>query len=360
MKKIYFTPGPSQLYPTVKKHILKALEEDIPSISHRSKMFHEMVGDLYKNLRLLFNIPENYSIFFTASATEAMERIIENCVGESSFHFVNGTFAKRFYQIAKELKKDAAAENAELGEPFDFENIKIPEKSELICITQNETSSGISIPIDEIYKIADKYPEKLVAVDIVSSVPYVNLDLNKVDCAFFSIQKGFGLPAGLGILIVSPRALAKAEELDNKNYNIGSYHKFPTMSKEAVKNQTIETPNVLAIYLLNAVLQNMLHYGIEKIRNETKDKAKLIYDFFTKNQSFGQPFVKDHLWRSNTVIVIKTPKGSKTILAKLAEHGFIVGAGYGEMKEKQIRIANFPSHSQKDITNLLNFFEKLN
>jgi len=107
MKKIFFTPGPSQLYPTVEKHLAKGLSENLYSISHRSKLFQQIYLETTSNLKKLLKIPENYSIFFVSSGTECMERIVENCVEKYSFHFVNGAFSQRFYETAVELKKQA-------------------------------------------------------------------------------------------------------------------------------------------------------------------------------------------------------------------------------------------------------------
>jgi phosphoserine aminotransferase len=281
-----------------------------------------------------------------------MERVIENCVAEKSAHFVNGTFAKRFYQIAASLKKHPQLVEAELGQGFPFAKTNLDKDTELFCFTHTETSGGTALALDDIYEFSKKYPEALVAIDIVSSIPYVNLDISKFDCVLFSVQKGMGLPAGLGVLIVSPKALRKAESLEQKNYNTGSYHNFKTLQKEYLLNQTIETPNVLDIYLLNEVLRDMLKAGVENIRKQTEEKAALLYNYFEKHKKY-QPFVTDKKLRSNTVIVIGTPDGSTPLLKYLKTKGFVVGSGYGEMKEKQIRIANFPAHTLQDMKHLL-------
>ena len=94
MKKIFFTPGPSQLYPTVISHIKNALKKNIMSISHRGKRFEELYETCASGIKKLLNIPQDYHIFFVASGTEAMERSIQNCVLKYSFHFVNGSFSK--------------------------------------------------------------------------------------------------------------------------------------------------------------------------------------------------------------------------------------------------------------------------
>lgn len=349
MKKIFFTPGPSQLYPTVAGHIQVALRNDILSISHRSERFQKIFRGAKEGLRTLLRIPKEYHIVFVSSGTEAMERIIENTVFEKSFHFVNGSFSKRWYKIAKELGKKPILREVSFGKGFEVIP-HIPDDTELICFTHNETSSGVAINPELMYAIGEQNPHALIAVDIVSSVPYVDLDYKKVDCVFFSVQKLFGLPAGLGIVILSPKAVAKARKLDKEGKNIGTYHNFPTLIEWGIIDQTLETPNVLGIYLLNSVMKDFLQIGIEKIRKETEEKAKIIYAFLDNHQ-VHRAFVAEKD-RSQTVIVAHVVS-AKHVLGKLKIKGLIVGAGYGPMKENQIRIANFPAVTISDVERLL-------
>ena len=80
MKKIFFTVGPSQIYPTIPNHIKNALKENVFSLSHRSEEFINIYKNTAKNLRILLNIPSTHHIFFTSSALEGMERTIQNTV----------------------------------------------------------------------------------------------------------------------------------------------------------------------------------------------------------------------------------------------------------------------------------------
>lgn len=366
MDKIFFTPGPSQLYPTVKKNIEEALEKNIGSISHRSMAFEEIFSTTISNLRNLMNIPASHHIFFLASGTEAMERILENCVEKQSLHVVNGSFSHRFFQMAKDLGKNPKKMDAELGEGYNASTMNLElTNCELICFTHNETSTGVMQPLDPIYTLKQQYPEKLIALDIVSSAPYPKLDFRFLDCVFFSVQKFFGLPAGLGILIISPQALQKSLTLESSLANdqqptannlpagnIGSYHKFSTLLHYAQKNQTHETPPVLHMYLLQKVTEDMLQIGIETIRKQTDEKAKLVYDFLDNHHTWT-PFVKDKEFRSPTVIDAQVGEKANEIKKYLEEKKMIVGGGYGKNKDVQIRIANFPAISIEYIQELL-------
>ena len=88
-KKIYFTPGPSELYFTVEGHLKKALKNNILSISHRSNTFKSLYQECVENIKTLFNLHDDYHIAFTSSANEIWERIIQNLIETSSIHFIN-------------------------------------------------------------------------------------------------------------------------------------------------------------------------------------------------------------------------------------------------------------------------------
>lgn len=342
--KINFTPGPSQLYFTVEDHMRKAFREGIPSHSHRSPAFESIFKEATEGLRELLNIPSSHHIVFTGSATEIWERILQNLVEDHSHHLVNGAFSKRFYEIGTQLGKHSTKTEVNTGEGFQ-ESLNIPS-CELLAITHNETSTGVCMPMDFIHTLKSKNPDCLIAVDAVSSLPYADFDYRQIDTAFFSVQKGFGLPAGLGVWIVNERCIAKADELLSKGISIGSYHTLPSLITHARKNQTPETPNVLGIYLLAKVVQDMLRRGIQQIRKETEYKAAILYQTLTDHTSI-KPFVQNEKWRSKTVVVADTGILTEKIVSHLVSQGMQPGDGYGAFKSSQLRFANFPAHSKE-------------
>jgi phosphoserine aminotransferase len=357
VKKTFFTVGPSELYPTVPAHIQTALEQKIGVISHRSKQFQEVYKHATDGLRTLLNIPDNYQIFFLSSATEIWERIIQNCVEHTSFHCVNGSFSKRFYEFSNELGKKAYKAEAAFGKGFYPDTIEIPSETEAICLTQNETSSGVSMPVSDINKIREKNKEALIFVDAVSSLPYPEFDFTKIDSTFFSVQKCFGLPAGLGVWILNDRCIEKAQQLEAKKVLTGTYHTITSILSKAKDNQTPETPNVWNIFLLGKVVEDMNKKGIATIRKETDLKADMLYSYIKDscNFSFG---VEDPAHRSKTTIVANTAIPAPEVNKKLEPFDLAVGSGYSSYKEKQIRIANFPAYSVEKTEELVNALKK--
>ncbi|MFT4033655.1 MAG: aminotransferase class V-fold PLP-dependent enzyme [Siphonobacter sp.] len=362
-QQIYFTPGPAELFPTVSEHVQNALEDQIGSISHRSAQFRYIYQHADEQLRALLNIPASHAILFAGSATEIWERMIQNCVEFESFHCVNGSFSQKFYDTANDLRKYTHLFEKPLGQGFDFEDfaiasketagqVRISEYAELVCLTANETSTGVQMRSADINKLKRSYRSKLFCVDMVSSAPYHALDFEEVDSAFFSVQKSFGLPAGLGVWIASEKCLAKAEQLREKDTIIGSYHSLPSLWKNYKNFETPETPNVWNIYLLGKVAEDMNRIGIDTIRKETDAKARRIYDFLEKTEGY-EPFVKNPDHRSPTVAVANTQKSAKEIIEKVKRKGMVVGSGYGKAKDTQIRIANFPAVSMEQVERLL-------
>ena len=352
-----FTPGPSAMYPMVKYHVTNAFKENVPSISHRSGEFKKIFEECVTNLKELLQIPDNYEIVFTGSATEIWERIIQNQIEKSSTHIVHGSFSKRFYETALDYNIQAQAITSRAGTLPDLAGMKL--NSELLAVIHNETSTGVTQPMEDIYALRSANPNVLIAIDAVSSLPYAKLDFDKIDTAYFSVQKGFGLPAGLGVWLVNDRCIEKANKKLEKGISIGSYHSLPSLIKQAKRFQTPETPNVLGIYLLAKVANDMLKKGIDQIRKETEYKSNLLY-FTAQNHSILLPFVKKEKWRSKTIFVGECKISSTEIISKLKKKGLLIGAGYGDSKTTQIRIANFPAHSKEQIEMLVDAINEIN
>lgn len=352
MNKIFFTPGPAQLHANFATHISQALDLQLLSYSHRSKTYEAYHQKAVEGVKALLSVPQDFHIFFHSSATEIWERLIQNVVVEKSFHFVNGSFSKRYFDIAKQVGVKAAKAEMPWGEAFNFAQVEIDSDTELINFTHNETSTGVMLHLEEVHAWKASHPKAMLTLDMVSSAPYGQPDWTKIDAGYFSVQKCFGLPAGLGVLILSPKMIEKAEQKLAAGHSIGSYHSFPSLLSKAQKSQTPETPNMLNIYLLGQVCEDMLHKGVAGIRRETDEKAAMLYDFFEQHPAFDV-FVKDSKYRSQTVVVVNVEGGSAPLLERLAQQGMIVGSGYGKMKASQIRIANFPAVSVADTERLI-------
>lgn len=351
---IFFTPGPSQLYFTVYDHVKKAFADQIPSISHRSVQFQKIYQNCVLNIKHIFNLPVDYHVVFTSSANEIWERIIQNLIYRESTHLINGAFSQKFYDFTKmyNIKSKKYLFNKE---PY---NIKIVDNNfQLLAISLNETSTGIMCSSDKIKDIRNKFKNSLIALDCVSGSPCIPFNPNDVDTFYFSVQKCFGLPSGLGVWIYNDKCIEANQKKIELNEITGSYHSLEKLHKMNLKFQTPETPNILGIYLLMKVTEDMIRNGIDNLRRDTNYKSTLIYDTIRKNEKLNCS-IKNKEIQSKTVIVADTINNSQIFIDKLKSKNLIIGKGY-ENNDSQIRIANFPTHSKESVELLCDEINKI-
>lgn len=351
----YFTVGPSQLHKNYPAYMQAALEMEIGSINHRGSQFIQLHDELSRNIKKLLGVPENYHLFFNGCATEWMERIIQNTSQKTTLHLVCGAFSNKFYSIAKQLGRDAYKIDVQADYSFSPDQLPSDFKPELVCLTHNETSSGVVLPEHFIQAIKAKYPTSLLALDVVSSAPTTEIHLPNIDLVFLSVQKGMGLPAGLGLLVVSPQAMEKAKALEANGQYTGSHHSFRELELYEAKHQTPETPNVVNMYLLNEVCKDYLSVGAEELKGVMRQKAQMLYAAIAKSDQLSL-VVQNSDFQSPTVIVARVKNGSGEFLSHMQTKGFVVGAGYGDKKDQEIRIGNFPAHTIEDVKNLVENF----
>lgn len=356
-QKAFFTAGPAELYPKFEEFAKEFIDLQLGSISHRSQQFKNIYQHTDEQLRELLNIPAENAIMFAGTASEIWERIILNCTEMETFHLVNGSFSKKFRQYSQELERHAHVFEKPMGEGFSYSEINVPEFAELLCTTQNETSTGVQTREGDIHKLKRGNQSKLVAVDMVSSAPIPELDFSLIDTAFFSVQKSFGLPAGLGVWIANEACLERANELSTRR-SIGAHGRLPELWKQSKEYQTPATPNVMGIYLLGKVAEDMNKRGISELRKETDQKARKLYNYFDQKEGYSISVEKpEH--RSRTVVVIDTEKPSSEIINALKEKNLIVGAGYGPKKSSQIRISNFIANTPEMMERLIEAFDEI-
>jgi phosphoserine aminotransferase len=342
----YFGPGPSQLHSLVPEALARAVADGLPSVSHRSARFRVEVARAREALTALLQLPDGYRICYLGSATEAMERIVQGGVARQSFHLVNGSFSRRFREVAVNLGRETDVLEAEDGTGFRLDRVEVPQGTELMALTLNETSTGVALDAEGMELLAKRHPEVLVAVDGVSGTPALSVPIKRVDALFFSVQKLFGLPAGLGVLIVSPRMADRSLDLEGRGLSVGGYLHLPALLRAADQDQTVATPNALAIHLLGRVAEAFLDEGLDRMRDEMKRKASLLLGAGAAAE--WEPYVAEED-RSPTVVVFRVPDGSEGPRNRLAERGFEVGSGYGPYKAAHIRIANFPAHTPEAV-----------
>ena len=345
-----FSPGPSQVYPEIKKYLQQAYEEGILSISHRSETFNRMSEQTLSLLRQNLAVPDGYVILYTSSATECWEIIAQSFTRNQNVHFHSGSFGEKWFQYGQAINPASHSIAMALNKSLDVDTMDVRLEDEIICLTQNETSNGTQIDFDTLASIRGAFPDHLLALDCTSSMAGINLPFTLGDIWFASVQKCFGLPAGLGILILSPDAVAKAEEIQDRTY----YNSALTMLRYIEKFQTSCTPNVLGIYLLGKVLAEV--EPIERVDEKLRKRMNTYEDLFSEGAY--KPLITNTKVRSRTVLTIESsPEKIDTIKKEAKAEGMFFGAGYGTWKPTTFRIANFPAHTDEQVYSLVKFLK---
>ena len=350
MFDITFSPGPSKISPETYQDLRVFQDKKYGEVSHRSPEFSAISQKTTEQLRAYFKVPDNYHLVWGSSATEMMELLVRSLVDKNSFHFTCGSFSDRWRKIAKNLGKNALGESVEWGEVNDYTNTEIPTDTELITITQSETSTGVGVSNEKIKSVRTRYPDPILAIDSTSIAGSVEVNIADADAWLFSVQKCFGLPSGLGVLIYNDRVLNLAETFPNP---MGVLH-LPLMHEKMAKNfQTIQTPNTLGIYLLGEQVERWNQTGgITQHSQETMLKNKIIID--TINQMEGVDFfIPNPEDRSPSVECLTASEETIQKAHDIARlHNLLLGGGYGKLKKSTFRIANFPNITVNDIERL--------
>ena len=349
---ISFYPGPSRVYDDIPSFAKDAFKKGILSINHRSEEFMTMMEKTVALLREKFHVPQDYSIFFTGSATECWEIIAQSLITKRSYHIHNGSFGQKWFDYTKRVHTGAKSYPFMAEELVNVKKLKFGEESGVICLTQNETSNGTQVSCETIEQIRLNNPSQLVAVDATSSMAGIHLNFHSADVWFASVQKCFGLPAGLAIMICSPKAMEEVERINERNH----YNSLAFIDEMMMKYQTPFTPNVLGIYLLMRVLEQIP--SIEKTHKKTVRRYNDWRDFLSNRLNIHH-LIGNKEAHSLTVIPIQAQEELiSKIKSKAKKKGILLGEGYGELKATTFRIANFPAIKKKEIKALQDFLSQ--
>lgn len=347
---ISFYPGPSRIHDAIPEYVNDAARTGILSANHRSAPFIALSKETIHLLRKKLDIPHDYMVFFTSSATECWEIIAQSLIRERSTHIYNGAFGQKWYDYTRRIRA---------ANPWSFGLEQVTEtmipadiRGDILCLTQNETSNGTQVSDDILALFRQSNPDVLIAVDATSSMGGISLNISNADVWFASVQKCFGLPAGLGLMFCSPRAIERALELNETAH----YNSLTFMKQMMDKWQTSYTPNVLGIYLLMRVLKDSGPIG--KTDKKVRERFDQWIEFLGHRKSIHH-LVRNESVRSYTVIPVQAdPSVISLIKAEAKDNGLLLGEGYGEWKESTFRIANFPALKKREIKELMRFLKK--
>ncbi|MGB3848643.1 MAG: aminotransferase class V-fold PLP-dependent enzyme [Tunicatimonas sp.] len=348
---ISFYPGPSRVYSAVPRYVQEAYEQGVLSINHRSPEFVAISQRTIALIKEKLNVPDDYRVFYVSSATECWEIISQSLVRHRSYHAHNGAFGQKWFRYAGQLQARAEQYAFNFQQPLRASQLEPSAEAEVLCLTHNETSNGTALSAATLADVRIRFPKPLIAVDATSSLAGVELPIALADVWYASVQKCFGLPAGMAVLICSPRAIEKAQRVsENAHYNSLLY-----LHEQMQRWQTTHTPNVLGIYLLMRTLEDRAAIG--EVDAQTQERYQRWIAFLSDIQNI-RLLVDDPALRSRTVIPIAAdPETINTLREQAKQAGITLGNGYGDLKPTTLRIANFPAILDEEIDQLKNFLQ---
>ena len=348
---ITFAPGPSKVYDAVPQYLQDAYAQGILSANHRSAVFMNLYRQTEQLFREKLQVPADFTLLFTSSATESWEIISQSLVEQSSYHLYSGSFGKKWLEYAQYILPATQGQKLGANESIPVDQLQIGPEVDLIAVTQNETANASQVPMSVLKALAARYPEKIIAVDTTSSMGGIALDFSLADVWYASVQKCFGLPAGLGILFLSGKAKEKVARKGEK----GRYNSLSFMLENAASYQTHYTPNVLGIYLLFRVLQDL--DPIAQVDARLRKRMEILEQTISQSAAF-QLLVDNPATRSTTVAAISGEEQAIVAIKKAAEkEGMQLGGGYGPLKASSFRIANFPAITDVEFMRLVDFLK---
>jgi phosphoserine aminotransferase len=349
-----FNPGPSQVYPQVRRHLQDAFDEGWLSAPHRGERFVQLMRQTIQELKNKLNVPQDYTVFFMSSATECWEVLTQSLTPTKSYHLYSGAFGEKWYEYAKALRPESIGVQFGIDEVPDVLNLPgLDEKTDLVCVTQNETSNATQLRDGVILNLYNRLSSNtLLAVDATSSMAGIQLKYIKADIWYASVQKCFGLPAGLSVMLLSPKAVERLRKINERSH----YNSLTAQYEKMLNFQTTHTPNVLGIYLLSRSLADRA--PIKQVHQHLQDRATKLYDYFDQATQLT-PLITNPETRSTTVIGLQGPPALiEEVKRRALAQELQLGSGYGPWKPTSLRIANFPAIPDAAFEQLVQFFAR--
>lgn len=346
-----FGCGPS----LVRSAQLQALSHStLMGTSHRQAPVKELVNDCQVRLAELFSLPQGYEVVLgNGGATAFWAGATCSLVEHRAAHGVFGEFGNKF---AKETQAAPFLEDSLLTEaPAGDSTLPEPcEEADVFAWPQQETSTGAIAPVSRV-----GHAGQLVLVDATSIAGSVPVDISQTDVYYFSLQKAFGADGGLWFAFFSPAAIERAMKVtsDSKgNRWIPSILNLGIALNNSRKNQTLNTPAIATLELLNSQLRWIRSElgGLEGAEKRVRQSSEAIHTW-AESTRCASLFVADPTKRSPVVTTVDFDDTVDTaaVLEILRANGIVDINPYRSLGRNQLRIGTFPSTDPADTQALL-------
>ncbi len=343
-RNFLFVPGPTN----VPERILRAMDRAMED--HRSSAFPELATGLFRDLKKVFKTTTGQAFIFPATGTGGWEAALVNTLspGDRVIAPRYGQFSHLWIDLAQRHGLRVDIIDVEWGEGAPAERIQeiltgdAQHEIKGVLIVHNETATGVTSDLGAVRRAMDaaEHPA-LLYVDGVSSIGSIDFRMDewKVDLAITGSQKGLMLPAGLGIVCASPKALAARERAKCPRV----FFDFGDMIKANATGYFPYTPSLPLLYGLRESLAIIAEEGLENIFARHHRLAEGVRAAVRAWGGGLKLCAKAPKWYSDTVSAILVPEGvngADVIDVAFRRYNLALGAGLARMAGKLFRIGH--------------------
>ena len=342
-RNFLFVPGPSNVPDRVQRAMMVAMED------HRSSKFPELSTSVLHDLKSVFKTSTGQVFVFPSSGTGAWEAALTNTLspGDKLLAARFGQFSHLWIDMAQRLGYDVDVVDVEWGEgvPLDRyeEALRADKRHQIkgVLACHNETATGVTSDIAGVRRALDAagHPA-LLFVDAVSSLASIDFRMEEwgVDLAVSGSQKGLMLPAGLGILGASAKALGAMAGARSRR----CYFDLADMIKANATGYFPYTPALPMLYGLRESLNIIFEEGLDAIFFRHHYLAEGVRAAITAGWRL-QLCAREPKWYSDTVSAVVVPagiNGAHVIDVAFRRYNLALGAGLAKVAGRVFRIGH--------------------
>lgn len=339
----FFLPGPTE----VRREVLEAMLQ--PMIPHRGAAFEALFARLQAGLRAVFRTARPVFVS-SSSATGLMEAAVRCAPPGDVLALVNGAFSERFAHVARACGRTTRVVSAPWGAvvPLDaVEEALRTHRYAAVTVVHSETSTGALTDVRTVTALTRAHGA-LCLVDSVTGVGGVPLECDawELDFVLTGSQKALAVPPGLAFATASAEYMRHASAAPAR----GVYFDLAEFARHGEQQQTPNTPALSLLYALDRQLERIAATGGVEARWAAHAAMAGATWAWSERLAERLPEVRivaapDE--RSWTVSALTLPPGvtSRAVVAAVAERGYVIGGGYGELRETTFRIGHMGDHT---------------
>jgi|TARA_R100000935_G_scaffold51532_1_gene78078 phosphoserine aminotransferase len=297
------------------------LQNAVLGRSHRSKLGKARLKEAIDRTRQVLAVPDDFLIgIVPGSDTGAVEMAMWSMLGARPVQLLAfESFGKDWVtDVTKQLKIEAEVLSAAYGELPDLTKVR---KDADLVFTWNGTTSGVRVPNGDF--IADDR-EGVTICDATSAAFAQALPWAKLDVVTFSWQKALGGEAAHGVLILSPRAVARLESYAPAwpMPKLFRMTKGGKVNLEIFEGATINTPSMLCVEdAIDALKWAERIGGLAEMQRRADANLDALARWVAKTE-WVEFLAADPALRSNTSVCLKVVDPRVTALDEAAQADF--------------------------------------